>query len=556
MPMTDPKSGALPAHLHTAAAAARASGCAMSRREFLATASIFGASAATAYGMLGLAAPARAQTTPQMGGTVRIQSVIQAMKDPVTFDNVTFGHFTSGWLEYLVRYNNDGTFTPELLDGWEVAEDASSYTLFVRPGVTWSNGDPLTAEDVAFNLRRLCDGSIDGNSMASRFGALRDPETGQARPDAIEVVDDMTVRLNLSTPDVAIIPNLSDYPAAIVHQSFDAATMLSDPVGTGPYLPVDYQPGVRAELQRNEAHTWWNAGNGAFMERVIFADYGEDPIAWVAAAESEEIDHAYAVEGDFVTLFGSLDGWTSDEVSTAATLVVRPNQMAEMGGVRPYADARVRRGLQLAVDNRVLLELGQNGQGIVAENHHVAPVQPEYTEMPPISRDIEAAQALMEEAGMLEFTHELTSLDSGITRATADACAAQLRDAGFEVERVIIPSATYWNDWDRYAFSVTFWGHRPLAVQTFAVAYASGAVWNETAVANADLDAVIAEALTIADPDARRAVMLRAQEIMQAEGITIQPFWRSLFNARKANLRGAEAHLSQVVDVRAMYWEA
>jgi peptide/nickel transport system substrate-binding protein len=79
---------------------------------------------------------------------------------------------------------------------------------------------------------------------------------------------------------------------------------------------------------------------------------------------------------------------------------------------------------------------------------------------------VEAARALMEEAGMMDFVHELTSLDSGITRDTADATAAQLRDAGFTVERIIIPSSTFWNDWDSYPFSVTFWSHRALAVQT------------------------------------------------------------------------------------------
>ena len=554
MPMTYRSAGDLPDHVHTAAKAARKSGCAMTRREFLATASIYGASAATAYGMLGLAAPVHAQGTPQTGGSARLQGVLRAMKDPVTFDFNTLANFARGWLEFLVFYNSDGTFTPMLLEGWEVSEDASRYTLRVRPGVTWNNGDAFTAEDVAFNIRRMCDTSIEGNALAPRFGALM--AEGQAREDAIEVVDDLTVVLNLSEPDIALIANLADYQAAIVHQSFDAATMLDDPIGTGPYLPTEYEVGVRAVLEKNTAHQWWNEGNGAWLDRVVYVDYGEDPVAWVAAAEAGEIDHIYALEGDFVDVFRGFPDWRVEEIATAATIVIRPNQEAEVNGVRPYADARVRRALALAVDNEVILDLGTAGQGIVAENHHVAPVHPEYSPMPPVTHDPEAAMALMQEAGMADFEHELISLDAGFMKDSADACAAQLRDAGIQVRRTVIPSSSFWNDWDGYPFSTTIWNHRPLAVQTFAVAYVSGAVWNETGVANAEMDAIVAEALTTPGVEDRRALMFRAQQIMQEEGITIQPYWRSIFNGQKTGLRGGEIHVSQVIDPRVIYWEA
>ncbi|WP_406676088.1 ABC transporter substrate-binding protein [Roseicyclus sediminis] len=552
--MTYRSAGELPDHLHAAARAARTSDCAMTRREFLATASIYGASAATAYGMLGMAAPALAQGTPRMGGTARMQGVLRAMKDPVTFDFNMLANFARGWLEYLVTYNSDGTFTPQLLEGWDVADDASQYTLHVRPGVTWNNGDAFTARDVAFNLRRFCDTSIEGNALAPRLAALM--ADGQAREDAIEVVDDLTVVLTLSEPDIALIANLSDYQAAIVHPSFEASTMLDDPIGTGPYIPTAYEVGVRAVLEKNTGHSWWNEGNGAWLDRIVFADYGEDPVTWVAAAEADEIDHIYALEGDFVDVFGAFPDWRVEEIATSGTIVIRPNQLTEVDGIRPYEDARVRRALALAVDNQVILDLGTAGQGIMAENHHVAPVHPEYTPMPMPRRDPEAAMALLAEAGMADYEHELISLDAGFMKDSADACAAQLRDAGISVRRTVIPSSSFWNDWDGYAFSTTIWNHRPLAVQTFAVAYVSGAVWNETGVHNEELDGIVAEALTTPDVEARRALMFRAQQIMQEEGVTIQPYWRSIFNAQKTGLRGGEIHLSQVIDPRALYWEA
>ena len=84
----------------------------------------------------------------------------------------------------------------------------------------------------------------------------------------------------------------------------------------------------------------------------------------------------------------------------------------------------------------------------------------------------------MEEAGMADFVHELTSLDDGWQKDTTDAVAAQLRDAGIKVKRTVLPGSTFWNDWTKYPFSSTSWNHRPLGVQIHALAYRSGEAWS------------------------------------------------------------------------------
>ena len=72
----------------------------VSRREFLALASTYGATAATAYSLLGMAAPAEA-ASGKMGGTVRIQQDVRALKDPRTYDWSQIANFTRGWLKTL-----------------------------------------------------------------------------------------------------------------------------------------------------------------------------------------------------------------------------------------------------------------------------------------------------------------------------------------------------------------------------------------------------------------------------------------------------------------------
>jgi len=531
----------------------------VNRREFLAIASAFGATSATAYGMLGMAAPARAAAHANLkeGGTVRMQMEVRALKEPRTYDWSQIANFSRGWLEYLAIWENDGTFTPGLLESWEISDDATEYTLNVRKGVTWNDGTPFTAQDVARNIEGWCDKSLEGNSMAGRFATLVDEETGKAIEGAIEVVDDHRVKLKLPKSDITLIPGMADYPAAITPEGFDPDTMLENPKGTGPYLPESLEVGVKSVLVKNPDHTWWGTEvfGGPYIDRLEYIDYGTDPSAWIAAAEAEEVDAFYSMEGEYIDVMSTLDGWVENEIATAATIVIRPNQLAEIDGMKPYEDKRVRNALQLAVDNAVLLELGYAGRGIVAENHHVGPMHPEYAEVEPPKTDPEAARALMEEAGMADYEHELFSIDDAWRKDTTDAVAAQLRDAGIKVKRTILPGSTFWNDWVKYPFSSTNWNARPLGVQIWALAYRSGEAWNEFGYANPEFDALLSEALATADVEARREIMAKGEKMLQDDGVTIQPYWRSLYNHTREGLVGAAHHIGFEYHPARMAWE-
>ena len=520
----------------------------LSRREFLTRATALGVAVPTAYGLIGLVAPEAAQAqTPMTGGTLKMQMAIKAQRDPRTWDWSELANACRGWLEYLVDYQRDGTLTPVLLESWEASEDAKTYTLHIRPGVKWNNGDDFTAADVAHNFERWCDASVEGNSMATRMGSL--VENNMARPGGIEVVDDLTVRINLASPDIALMVSVADYPAAVVHSSFTGDDPVANPVGTGPYLPVSYDPGIGSVVERNANHTWWNEGNGAYLDRIEFIDLGTDPAAWVAAAEAGEIDLNYQAQGDIIDIFDAI-GMPRSEAVTAATIAVRFNQDQE-----PYDNRDVRKALQMAVSNAIVLELGYNDLGTVAENHHVCPIHPEYAELPALTVDGAAARAAIEAAGLGDYEFELISIDEPWQAETCDAVAAQIRDAGINIKRTILPGATFWNDWTKYPFSATEWNMRPLGVQVLNLAYRSGVPWNETAFANAEFDALLDQANGIADADARREVMRQIEEIMQNEGVLIQPYWRSIFRNAAENVHGAEMHPTFVVDY-VNYWKS
>ena len=528
------------------------------RRGFLRTACLLGVSAGAAYAFAGLvdggpaAPPAAAQDFPRRGGELRFAMEVMEITDPAAFAWPQQANITRWMVEYLTRTGPDNVTLPYLAEGWEASDDLRTWTFTLRQGVRWSNGDRFTADDVVANFQRWFD-PTKASANRSLFDGLGEPVAvagadgaAQARAGlrkgAVEKLGEHSIRLHLSRPDLSVPESLYNYPAAILHRDFDAmgGDLQANPVGTGPYRLAAFAPGEEARLVRRPDAYW---GAPPHLDAIRYIDQGRDRREMLGALMADEVDGVYEVDvGDLSALEG-VSGIDLHAVSTARTGVFRMRV-----DTPPFDDIRVRRAVQLTADNRELLINGYNRRGMVAENHHVGPMHPEYAALPAVPRDPGRARQLLADAGYpngLQLSLTVGNVQGPWEQRVAQVLQQQLRQAGIDLKLDVVAPSAYARRWTEFPFGMTSWTHRPLGVMALNLGYRSGQAWNETRYANPEFDAKLATANGLLDPNARREVMQEVQRILQRDAVMVQPFWRNQYVATRARVRGYRTHPTQ-----------
>ena len=527
------------------------------RRDFLRSATLLGVSAAAAYAMADkLTGQSRSMTrsamaeTPRRGGRLRSSMRVQRMDDPATYDWTEMSNQTRHILEYLTRTDADNITRPFLAESWEASDDLKTWTLNLRKGVKWSNGDDFNADDVVFNFERWLDPATGSSNIGLFAGMVEEVDSGEKNDSgapktskrmvagAVEKVDDHTVRLNLSRPELAIPENLYNYPAAIVHRRFseDGGDLSKNPVGTGPYTLGEYQVGERCQLRRRDGGYW---GQEPWLDEILYIDHGDDPMAGVSALASGQVDHLYRVAINTIDVVERLPTAVLYQAVTAQTGVARM-RVTE----KPFDNKLVRQAVAACMDHAALLNIAYRGRGAPGENHHVAPIHPEYFKLPPLKPDTEKAKALLAEAGYadgIELKIDLGQADAWHL-AAMQGFKEQLAPAGIDLRLNPMPGASYWDVWDQTPFGFTNWIHRPLGVMVLNLAYRSGVPWNEAAYDNPAFDAALDDAGATLDINDRQAKMEKVQKIIQDDAIICQPLWQAVFSATTKAVKGYRIH--------------
>ena len=527
------------------------------RRDFLRNVTLVGVSAPIAYAMAGkitgetLVPPARAQdSTPKAGGILRVGMQIQKMEDPATYSWVEMSNQSRHIVEHLSFTDPENVTHPMLAESWEASDDLKTWTFHIRKGVLWHNGEELTADHIAWNVERWLDPALGSSNVGlSTFASMlqADGDKNVAIPGAVEVVDSHTIRFNLAKPVLSVPEDVYNYPTAILHPSF-VAPFSDNPIGTGPFMLAELSVGDRCILKRvsetadGQPFTYW--GGDVYLDEIHYYNFDEDNQLTAFAGGDVDAIYEFGVE-QYELAKAYEEGGIGQIIAarTAQTLCCRM-QISQA----PFDDIRVRQAVVKGIDNTVYRDLVFQGAGDVAENHHVAPVHPEYFALPALERDTEGAKALLAEAGYpdgIELTIDVGNTDGPWHQTVTEIMRDQLQDAGITLNINVMPASKYWEVWDKAAFGATSWTHRPLGTMVLSLGYRKGVPWNETHYDNPEFDAALDDAEATFDVSERTAKMELVEKTIQDDAVMVQPVWRPVYTMIAPKVKDYPAHPTQ-----------
>ena len=279
----------------------------------------------------------------------------------------------------LTVTNTDLTIGNDLATDYAVSGDGLTWTVHIREDAVFTDGEPLTAADVAFTYN-----TVKSSSSVNDFTML----------DYAEALDDTTVVFHMTRP-FSIWPYTMAIVGIVPEHAYDPATYGSNPIGSGRYILTQWDRGQQVILEANPDYY----GEAPAMQRVVILFMEED--AAFLAAQAGQVDVAYTsatysdqtIDGYALAAYDSVDnrGFNLPAVPAGT------DSQGRAVGNDFTADVRVRRAINIGIDRQEMIDHVLNGHGSPA--YSVCDNLPWYNAASEVSYDPEGAAALLDEAG-------------------------------------------------------------------------------------------------------------------------------------------------------------
>lgn len=487
---------------------------------------------------LALQAPAQAAAEEKVTLTVAILNELDSLNPFVGIEAASFEAWALTY-DYLIGYSmEDMSPEPGLATSWETSDDGLTWTFDIRDDVVFSDGEQLTADDVAFTLNRVLDGGPEAATWGSYLGQVT----------SVTAPDDTTIVLELKKPNSSLpllpIPIVPEHVWADIPEN-EVKTYKAEPedgqpvVGSGPFRLVEGQAG--GSTYRFEANPdYWREGPN--IDEVVFRVYkSEDPA--IQALIKGEIDFVDGISALQVAALEGRDGITAingdspgfDEIAFN-TGSIDLDTGKPMGDPNPAVlDPKFRFALGYAIDRDLIIERAYQGAGDPAstiipalyDRYHWAPAEDVAFEYDP-----DRAGELLDEAGYAMGDDGFRTLPNGKPIGTLRLIARSesttsldvmeffqewLADVGIRSEVSAMESSKLTDVILEGTFDAFEWGWYVEPDPTSMLSYMTCdqlGNWSDSWYCNEEYDALYDQQQTETDPEARAEMVRQMQEIL------------------------------------------
>jgi len=539
----------------------------MTRRQMLVRASVLGLSVTAVGSMLaacggddgggGAASPTASATgmEPVMGGTLRVQippSITEI--DPVTIYDQGGIVLISQFCEYLIDLDDKNGLVPKLAESWEPNEDASVWTFKLRQGVTFNDGSPFEAEDVAATMDRLVDPDSGSAALAALEGILSQGGT--------EATDASTVTFNLEKPfaDFPFMVSASSYNTVMLPRTYEG-DWPNNPVGTGPWLLKDYVTKQKATAVKNPDY-WGKDAQGRQLPYL-------DQVEWVMIQDESA--------ANLQLQSGEIDLQPQTIFQGAQALFSDPNLRVDIypsSGIRcvsfnmnvePWKDNKaLRQAVAYCLDRDAINKALYDGRSYLGYDTFweptVFPGSPDVPEQR--AQDYDKAKQLLAEAGYPDGLEiQLTFSKYLENPQYAQLIKAQCEPAGIKVKLDQVSyEAFYAGDsdvtpWLNAPMTIVEWGSRPTPGVFAQAMLLPTSAWSSTHWDNADFASTFDEYMSTPEESARMELAAKLSGIQQDDTPVMLAFYITQLRTQKKTVQGVRGPGSFYCDLGQAFME-